>query len=199
MSWAYLAAETTSAWWWRFLSHPLAIAILAGVISASITARWALRRHRSTQLWDEKFRMYTRLFEALHDADRWHELEFDKYYDGGRPDDVNAWLADSAGTLVEVQRAHTIGPFLLTRKARQALGDFLEAFYDRHSRIGEYCDGNFWFGTYITGLAGSIRRFAESLAPIARRDLEEDAGMDAFHLLGWLRRRSKEHNAKGKD
>ena len=199
MSWACLAAETTSAWWWGFLSHPLAIAILAGVISASITARWALRRHRTTQLWDEKFRTYCRLFEGLHGADQWHSEEAQKYGVGSEPPDMLAWLEASASALKEVRKSYTLSPFLLSREARQALGDFLVAHVDREMKIGEYCQSEWGWYTYPSEVAASMSRFVESFAPIARRDLEKEAGVDASCLFGWLRRKNKDHNAEGKD
>jgi len=160
---------------------PIAAAVIAGiggaVVSACITAHLALKKFREQRWWDEKFRAYRELMDALDESREAAREVIRQVISGGE-------LLDGRPSADRLRKcAFVIGKLLLSDEARHRIDDLIGAIERQsHSlkqaeevRSLDNAAGDAAFLSAVqrtyTVLDSALSSLINDLPAIARRDL----------------------------
>jgi hypothetical protein len=137
-------------------------AVTAGVITAIVSVRLALRRFRAERWFERKAQAYTDLFTGLSHIQRYCALQIESLEEGTQRDDkyMKTLSEQASAGFAEIRRAAALGEFLFgleTAKRLARLESALEAARASDDIHEQYSDDE----AAVSGALKDLRKLAK--------------------------------------
>jgi|HubBroStandDraft_1064217.scaffolds.fasta_scaffold274339_2 hypothetical protein len=114
------------------------LAILSAPVVAYLAVRWALGRYKSEKSWELQSQAYIRALESLSVVRRYYAVQYDAYTA------PQVYLGASEGlkeelrrALLELEKIASVGPYLLSAAAVDAINETTSHQYDNLNTVPE--------------------------------------------------------------
>lgn len=153
---------------WLLLGIQMVIGLLIAVVTALVTARAAVARHRSERWWDRKADAYAQLLEALFDAYKYEKRLLEELETGEdfNASDKQTYLERARRAWREIEKFTALGAFTISAKVADLLGK-MKAHSEQDVDMENLFD-------VVSASVDAYDKYIEPIRDAAIRDLKVD-------------------------